>query len=97
MPVVTPKPCWRWQIRVLNSKGIAVSYMAKEEALKIEGQVVEALPNAKWRVELPNKSIVIAYLGGKLRKHEINIAVGDRVNMEISMYDLSQGRIVYRN
>ncbi len=71
--------------------------MAKEEALKFEGEVVETLPNAMWRVKLPNESIIIAYLGGKLRKFDINIGLGDRVTVEMSPYDLRKERIVYRN
>jgi translation initiation factor IF-1 len=71
--------------------------MAKEEPLKFEGEVIESLPNATWRVRLPNNNVILAYLGGKLRKFDINIAVGDRVDLEMSIYDLSKGRIVYRN
>ena len=71
--------------------------MAKEEPLKFEGEIIESLPNATWRVRLPNNSVILAYLGGKLRKFDINIAVGDRVDLEMSIYDLSKGRIVYRN
>lgn len=71
--------------------------MAKEAMLKFEGEVIEALPNAMWRVRLPNDVIVLAYLGGKLRKFDINIGLGDRVDLEMSPYDLTRGRIVYRN
>lgn len=73
--------------------------MAKEEAIKVTGQVVELLPNATFRVQLENNNthIVIAYLGGKLRKHVINIGLGDKVDLEMSAYDLTKARIVYRN
>ena len=71
--------------------------MAKEEALKFSGEVVETLPNAMWRVKLDNGTVSLAYLGGKLRKFDINIGLGDKVDLEFSPYDLSKGRIVYRN
>lgn len=71
--------------------------MAKEEALKFSGEVIETLPNAMWRVKLANGTVVLAYLGGKLRKFDINIGLGDNVDLEFSPYDLSKGRIVYRN
>jgi translation initiation factor IF-1 len=70
--------------------------MAKEELIRFEGQVTEVLPNATWRVKLQNDAIILAYLGGKLRKFDINIGMGDRVDIEMSPYDLSRGRIVYR-
>lgn len=74
--------------------------MAKQESLKFEGEVVEVLPNATFRVVLDingNKHTIIAYLGGKLRQHTINILLGDSVEVEMSAYDLSRGRITYRN
>lgn len=70
--------------------------MAKEDALRFEGRVEEILPNAMFRVTLANEHKIIAYLGGKLRKHEINIQMGDGVVIEMSPYDLNKGRIVYR-
>ena len=70
--------------------------MAKEEAITLEGKVVEALPNASFRVELPNGHIVLAHISGKMRMHYIRIRPGDRVNVELSPYDLNRGRIVYR-
>ncbi|MBI5778987.1 MAG: translation initiation factor IF-1 [Planctomycetes bacterium] len=70
--------------------------MAKEEAIKTEGIVLEALPNAMFKVELKNKHIILAHVAGKLRMHFIKILAGDRVQVEISPYDLSKGRIVYR-
>lgn len=72
--------------------------MAKEEALRFEGEVTELLPNATFRVQLDNLNTkIIAYLGGKLRTNTINILLGDRVTVEMSAYDLTKGRIVYRN
>jgi len=70
--------------------------MAKEETIKAEGTVVEALPNTMFRVELANKHIVLAHVSGKMRMHFIKILPGDRVTLEISAYDPSKGRIVYR-
>jgi len=70
--------------------------VAKEELLKLQGSVVEVLPNAMFRVELENKMVVLAYLGGKLRKFDINISTGDVVDLECSPYDLTKGRIVFR-
>lgn len=70
--------------------------MAKEEAIRTEGVVLEALPNAMFKVELKNKHVILAHVAGKLRMHFIKILAGDRVTVEISPYDLSKGRIVYR-
>lgn len=72
--------------------------MAKEEGIRFEGTVYEVLPNAMFRVELAdNKHLIIAYIGGKMRKNDIKILCGDRVTVEMSPYDMSRGRIVYRN
>ena len=70
--------------------------MPKEEPIKTEGIVREVLPNAMFRVELKNGHIVLAHVSGRLRMHFIKIVAGDKVTMEISPYDLSKGRIVYR-
>lgn len=70
--------------------------MAKEEAIEVEGTVVEPLPNAMFRVELDNGHKVLAHVSGKMRKFFIRILPGDRVTVELSPYDLSRGRIVYR-
>ena len=70
--------------------------MAKEEAIQVEGSVVEALANTQFRVELENGHIVMAHVAGKMRKHFIRIVPGDRVVVEVSPYDLNRGRIVYR-
>lgn len=70
--------------------------MAKEEAIRVEGRVVEILPNAMFRVELEGGHRVLAHISGKMRMHYIKILPGDKVSMELSPYDLSRGRIVYR-
>jgi len=70
--------------------------MAKEEAIEVEGKVIEALPNAMFRVELDNGHKVLAHISGKIRMNFIRILPGDRVKLELSPYDLTRGRIVYR-
>jgi len=70
--------------------------MAKEEAIQIDGTVVEPLPNAMFRVELENGLKVLAHISGKMRMHFIRILPGDRVTVELSPYDLTRGRITYR-
>jgi len=70
--------------------------MPKEDAIEVEGTVVEPLPNAMFRVELPNGHGVLAHISGKMRMHYIKILPGDKVILELSPYDLSRGRIVYR-
>ena len=69
----------------------------KEGALELEGTVVEALPNAMFRVELTNGHRVLATISGKMRQHYIRILSSDRVVVELSPYDLTRGRIVYRH
>jgi translation initiation factor IF-1 len=70
--------------------------MAKDEPIKVEGVVMETLPNAMFKVELENKHQVLAHISGKMRMHFIKILPGDKVTLELSPYDLSRGRIVYR-
>ena len=70
--------------------------MAKEEAIEVDGVVREALPNTTFRVELQNKHIILAHLSGKMRKHYIKIVPGDNVRVALSPYDLSKGRIIFR-
>ena len=70
--------------------------MAKEKGITVEGVVVEALPNAMFRVELDNAHKVLAHISGKMRMNYIKILPGDRVTVEISPYDWSRGRITYR-
>ena len=70
--------------------------MPKEEAVQVEGVVSEALPNAMFRVELPNQHKVLAHVSGKMRMNFIRILPGDKVMLELSPYDLTRGRIIYR-
>jgi translation initiation factor IF-1 len=70
--------------------------LSKEEAIEVEGTVIEPLPNAMFRVELDNKHVVLAHISGKMRKYYIRILPGDRVTVELSPYDLTRGRITYR-
>ncbi len=70
--------------------------MAKEEAIQVEGTVIEPLPNTMFRVELENGHRVLAHISGKMRMHYIRILPGDKVTVELSPYDLSRGRITYR-
>lgn len=70
--------------------------MAKEEAIEVEGTVVETLPNAMFNVELENGHTVLAHVSGKIRMHFIRILPGDKVTVELSPYDLTKGRITYR-
>jgi translation initiation factor IF-1 len=71
--------------------------MAKEESIRVEGIVLETLPNAMFKVELENKHRVLAHISGKMRMHFIKILPGDKVTLELSPYDLSRGRIIYRS
>ena len=70
--------------------------MAKEEGIQVEGTVIEPLPNAMFRVELENGHKVLAHISGKMRMHFIRILPGDKVTIELSPYDLTRGRTVYR-
>ena len=70
--------------------------MTKEDAIEVEGTVVEPLPNAMFRVELENGHLVLAHVSGKMRMNFIRILPGDRVKVELSPYDLTRGRITYR-
>ncbi len=70
--------------------------MAKQEGIQLEGTVLETLPNAMFRVELSNGHKVLAHVSGKMRMHFIRILPGDKVTVELTPYDLSRGRIIYR-
>ncbi len=70
--------------------------MSKGDAIQVEGKVLETLPNAMFRVELDNGYKVLAHISGKMRMHYIRILPGDRVTVELSPYDLTRGRVVYR-
>jgi translation initiation factor IF-1 len=71
-------------------------FLAKEEAIEVDGKVKESLPNTMFRVELENGHLILAHLSGKMRKHYIRIVPGDRVKVALSPYDLTRGRIIYR-
>lgn len=71
--------------------------MAKEDVIEVEGKVVEALPNTNFKVELENGHIILAHISGKLRMNYIRILPGDKVTVELSPYDLTRGRITWRN
>ncbi|HEX5311975.1 translation initiation factor IF-1 [Aquabacterium sp.] len=71
--------------------------MAKEELIEMRGQVEEVLPDSRFRVTLENGHSLIAYTGGKMRKHHIRILAGDKVSLELSPYDLTKGRITFRH
>jgi translation initiation factor IF-1 len=71
--------------------------MAKEEHIKLPGKILETLPNTMFRVELENGHVITAHISGKIRKHYIRILTGDTVDVELTPYDFSKGRIVYRH
>ena len=97
---------WAWSVTDLGSRRactdqqsaqqLAEDMAKKDGVIEIEGSVVEALPNAMFRVELSNGHRVLAHISGKMRQHYIRILPEDRVVVELSPYDLSRGRIVYR-
>ena len=71
--------------------------MSKQDVIEIEGEVVEALPNAQFQVRLPSGQVILAHISGKLRMNYIRILPGDKVTVEISPYDLTKGRITWRS
>ena len=88
--------CVCWPRRGANPfEGISRS-LPKKDAIEVEGTVVEPLPNAMFRVKLDNDHLVLAHISGKMRMHYIRILPGDRVLVELSPYDLTRGRVVYR-
>ncbi len=70
--------------------------MARDDVIEVDGKVIEALPNATFKVELDNKHVVLCRISGKMRMHYIRIALGDRVKLEITPYSLDKGRITFR-
>ena len=70
--------------------------MAKEDVIEMEGKVLETLPNTLFKVELENGHVVTAHISGRMRKHYIRILTGDNVTVELTPYDLTKGRIIYR-
>jgi translation initiation factor IF-1 len=71
--------------------------MAKEDHIEMEGTVIDTLPNTMFRVELENGHVITAHISGRMRKHYIRILTGDKVKVELTPYDLTKGRIVYRS
>lgn len=84
-------------IRRLVFLGILKRFMAKEDYIEMEGTVIETLPNTTFRVELDNGHVVNAHISGRMRKNYIRILTGDRVTVQLTPYDLTKGRISYRN
>lgn len=78
---------------LVNKRGL----MAKEEHIEIAGTVIETLPNTMFRVELENGHIITAHISGRMRKNYIRILTGDKVRVEVTPYDLSKGRIIFRD
>ena len=70
--------------------------MPKDDKIEVEGNILEALPNAMFRVQIPGDKVILAHISGKMRMHYIKILPGDKVRLELSPYDLTRGRIIYR-
>ena len=89
-----------WPMASARTRGayhyLKKEFMPRKEAIEVEGTVVEPLPNAMFRVELPNGHRILAHISGKIRMHYIKILPGDKVLIELSPYDLTRGRITYR-
>ena len=81
---------------LLNDDMLEGALLTKEDVIELEGTVLEALPNAMFRVELENGHKILAHISGKMRMHYIKILPGDKVTVELSVYDLNRGRITYR-
>lgn len=95
--IVNPLTKARHTPKILNQRSESQEcLLAKEEAIEVEGMVKESLPNTMFRVELKNGHLILAHLSGKMRKHYIRIVPGDKVKVALSPYDLSRGRIIYR-
>jgi|TARA_B110000503_G_C7089085_1_gene388604 translation initiation factor IF-1 len=80
---------------VMNSK-VSIGNMAKEDVIEMEGEILDTLPNTMFRVKLENGHVITAHISGKMRKNYIRILTGDKVKVELTPYDLTKGRIVYR-
>ena len=85
----------RFKVRVVSPRKYTPN-MSKDDVIQMEGTVTETLPNTVFRVELENGHTVTAHISGKMRKHYIRILTGDKVTVELTPYDLTKGRIVYR-
>jgi len=83
-------------VSILITRRFAIFLMSKQDVIEVEGTVIEPLPNAMFRVQLQNGHKVLAHVSGKIRMNFIRILAGDRVMVELSPYDLTRGRIVYR-
>jgi len=79
-----------------NLQGQPRKIMAKEDAIELEGEVIDTLPNTTFKVKLENGHVVLAHISGKMRKNYIRILTGDKVKVEVTPYDLSKGRITFR-
>ena len=84
------------EMRAISANNSKEVYMAKEDLLEFQGTVIELLPNAMFRVKLDNDHELLAHTAGKMRKHRIRVLAGDRVNVEMTPYDLTKGRITFR-
>jgi translation initiation factor IF-1 len=82
---------------VLRGDSRSAYIMVKEEKIQVEGEVIDSLPNAMFKVRLENDHEIVAHISGKMRMHYIRILPGDRVTVDISPYDLTKGRITYRH
>ena len=89
-------PFWYYLALLLYQSVLEEQLLAKEDVIELEGTVLEALPNAMFKVELENGHTILAHISGKMRMHYIKILPGDRVTVELSVYDLNRGRITYR-
>lgn len=79
------------------NQGVREKRMPREDAIEVEGIVIETLPNAMFRVQIEKNHKILAHISGKMRMHFIKILPGDKVTVELSPYDLTRGRIIYRN
>ena len=89
-------PFWYYLALLLYQSVLEEQLLAKEDVIELEGTVLEALPNAMFKVELENGHTILAHISGKMRMHYIKILPGDKVTVELSVYDLNRGRITYR-
>jgi translation initiation factor IF-1 len=88
--------CAARQVLAQSARLSTSRFMPKEEAIELAGVVTETLPNTTFRVKLDNGHVVMAHISGKMRKNYIRILTGDRVTVELTPYDLTKGRIIYR-
>ena len=95
-PLVRVRSAGRGSERIGNDEGAVVLAKQNDNVIELEGTVLEALPNAMFKVELENGHKILAHISGKMRMHYIKILPGDKVTVELSVYDLNRGRITYR-